>query len=53
MNPFLVAISLFPPGPRLAERASVQTRMKWAQVGLFASVRKGSPHACEKLKKCP
>ena len=53
MNAFLVAISLFPPGPRLAERASVQTSIKWALVVLFASVRKGAPHAHEKWEKCP
>jgi hypothetical protein len=53
MNAFLVAITLFPPGPRLAERASVQTSIKWALVVLFASVRKGAPHAHEKWEKWP
>jgi len=53
MSPFLVPISLFPPGPRLAERASVQVSIEWAFLALFASVRRGGPHAHEKWEKWP
>jgi hypothetical protein len=53
MTPFLAGHKLFPPGPRLAGRASVQSSIKRAFLALFASVRKGAPHAHKKWEKCP